>query len=102
MIVVRWTFHAKSHCTDELVESITSQPEYGLPEPPHGWRVYWHSPLGPWNVVTWEVEFESLPEYEAWLKEFMSAPRFGEWYDLRRNLVDRGGGGEVWNAEQFG
>ena len=101
MIVVRWTHNVKPSCSGKLVKAIKSYPEYGLPDLPHGWRIYSPSPLGPWEVVTWEVDFESLTEYDAWLKELVAAPRFGEWHDLERDLVDRGGGGEVWNMEKF-
>ena len=102
MKAFRWTWHAKKSCTDELVEAIKSWPEYGLPKPPHSWRVYWHSALSPWDVVVWEVEFADMAEYQAWIDEFYASPRVGEFYERRRGLTDRGGGGDVWNVEQFG
>ena len=101
MIAVRWTFNAKDKCTAELAEAIKTWPEYGLPKAPHGWRVYLHSPLGPWGVVIWELVFENLAEYAAWIKEFWAAPRVKEFMDLQNNFTARGGGGEVWTMEQF-
>ena len=101
MIAVRWTLPATNRGTHELAEAIKTWPEYGLPKAPHGWRVYLHSPLGPWGVVIWELVFENLAEYAAWSKEFWAAPRVKEFMDLQNNFTARGGGGEVWTMEQF-
>jgi hypothetical protein len=101
MKVVRWTHHAKVQCSSELVKAIKSYPEYGLPKLPHGARVYSHSTLSPWQVVIFEVEFESLAEYAAWEEELWAAPRVHEWTDQLYSLKERGGGGEFWNVEQF-
>ena len=101
MKVVRWTWHAKKNCSRELIEAIKSYPEYGLPSPPHGGRFYSNTTLGPWDVVIQEADIESLAEYDAWMKESFAAPRLQEWIDLRSDLLDRGGGGEIWNVEKF-
>jgi hypothetical protein len=52
-------------------------------------------------VVIWEVEFDSQVQYAAWLAEFWAAPRVGEFLDLMGPFEERGGGGEIWNVEQF-
>ena len=101
MIAVRWTWHTKPHCYNELAEALKSQAEYEIPKPPHGWRIYRPHTLGPWYVVVWELEFENLTEYEAWNSEFWAAPRLREWRDLWRDLIAGKGGAEVWTVESF-
>ena len=100
MIVVRWTWNTKK--TGELVKALMSWPEYGLPRPAHAGRIYSPTPLGSWGMVTWEQEFESVAEYDVWVKEWTGAPRWREWHNAWYNdLCDRGGGGEVWNVKPF-
>jgi hypothetical protein len=102
MVVVRWTHHAKHGCTDELAKAIMSYPEYGLPKLPHGARVYTPSTLGPWDMVIWEVAFDSQVQYAAWNAEFWAAPRAREFLEPMSRFKERGGGGEMWHVEQFG
>jgi hypothetical protein len=99
MIVVRWTWHAKQGCVPALREWIKSATEYGLPKLPHGSRLYSGSMLGPWDVVVWEVEFEDYAEFAAWNTAFWAAPRVSEYLDANKDLIERGGGGEVWHVE---
>ena len=101
MIVVRWTHHAKHGCTNELAKAIMSYPEYGLPKLPHGARVYTGSTEGPWDVVIWEVAFDSHVQYAAFLAEVWAAPRIGEFLASWGSFKERGGGGQIWNVEQF-
>ena len=102
MKVVRMTYYAKSWCSRKLIEAFKAYPEYGLPDPPHGWRIYSESTFSPWDVVIHEVDFESLEECDAFLKELWAAPRIREYLDLHSDLIDRGGGAEFWNVEHFG
>jgi hypothetical protein len=101
MIVIRWTNHAKHGGTSELVKAIKSYPEYGLPKLPHGARVYSPSTLGPWDVVIWEVEFDSEAQFTAFLAEFWAAPRAREFLEPMGPFKERGGGGEMWHVEHF-
>jgi len=97
MQVIRFALQAKNGCTNELVEWVKSWPDYGLPIPPHGWRVYWHTQFSPWDVVVNEIE--SLAEHEAWWKEWWAAPRAPEVAEKLGELTERGGGGEFWAVE---
>jgi hypothetical protein len=36
-----------------------------MPKLPHGARIYSSSPLGPWDMVVWELEFEDHAEFAA-------------------------------------
>ena len=87
----------KDGCTNELVEWFKSWPEYGLPIPPHGWRVYSHSQFSPWDVVVNEIGFESLAEHETWWKEYWAAPRVREDMDRMAEIAERG---DLWTMEQ--
>lgn len=102
MIVVRWTWPTKPGGGGAVREWIKSYSEYGLPKLPHGSRIYSPSSLGPWHVVVWEVIFEDIAEYTAWSTEFWAAPRVREYLGASNDLLERGGGGEVWRMEPFG
>jgi hypothetical protein len=69
----------------------------------HGSRIYASTPLGPWDLVVWEIEFENHAEFAAWHSEFWAAPRVREYLSASDDLiVPCGGGGEVWHVEPFG
>ncbi len=84
-----------------MKEVLKSWSEYDLPKPPHGGRLYSEAALGPWGVVILELEFESYAEHAAWHEEFESAPRVGEWADVKLDMIVRGGGIEVRRMEQL-
>ena len=101
MLVMRYTLYAKANCAAEIVKLHKSMPDYGLPRPPHGERMYSGADFSPWDVVIYEVDFESLDEYQAYMGELSSAPRVSEWLDKSRELTERGGRGELWTVEHL-
>jgi hypothetical protein len=101
MLVMRYTLYAKANCEAEIAKLHRSMPDYGLPRAPHGQRIYSGGDFSPWDVVIYEVDFESLDEYQAYMKEWSSAPRASEWMDKARESVERGGRGELWTVEHL-
>ena len=99
MYVIRFTYPVKIGRRNDLIELFKSMPEYGLPSPPHGWRIYRDTHLSPYNEVTNEMEFESMTEFEAWWEECWAAPRAREVFDKMMETVERGGGGELRRVE---
>lgn len=99
MYVVRFTHPAKQGRTGELAELFKSTSDYGFPPPPHGWRLYQPSHLGPWGVVVNELEFESLAQYEEWDRTRLAVPRFGEVIAKVQELAGPSGSGELWRVE---
>ena len=71
MLVVRITWIVKPAKVNEfsdLVKEVRDQIDR-----PNAIRIY-KSNIGPSNKVTFEMEFESLAEYESWFKDWQTTP----------------------------
>ena len=102
MIVVRITWPVKRGAEQKAVELIKSLPDYEIPRPPHGERIYWEY-LSPMCEVIHEMQFENVAEWDALVKEMTAAPRFGEvWSKFAELLLPGGGDTEVWNVVALG
>jgi hypothetical protein len=99
MFVMRFTHTAKQGRTRELAEHLKSFADYGIPRPPHGWRVYQSTHLGRWGVVIQEIEFENLAQFEDYMSKRNAAPRFGEAYARYLEFAEPSGSGELWRVE---
>ena len=51
--------------------------------------------FGAWNLFATEAEYESLAEYERLSAEWL-ANLSPEWWKKWREIVDQGGGNEIW------
>jgi hypothetical protein len=101
MLVLRWTWYTKPLAAHPVRNWIKSYNEYGLPKLPHGSRIYASTPLGPWDLVVWELKFDGHAEFDAWHHEFWAAPRVREFLDAGMDFIERGGSGEFWSVEPF-
>ena len=79
---------------------VKSWPALGFPSMPHGHRVYTSGEASPWGVVVWEIDFESLAEFETTSKEWAATPGSGEQFERFDKLVEsRGSTTEFWEVE---
>jgi len=98
MIVNRMVFNFKPGKVMEAVELVKAGGDYGLPEPPHGLRIYWPN-ISSYDQVVIEVEFENLAEHEEYWRTWWSSPRSEEWVEKWMELREAGSGEEIWNLE---
>ena len=99
MIVMRCTLLAKPWRENELVESLKEWGELArehLP-PDVKYRIY-RSRFGPAQTVAWEVEVESVEQWEgAWQSMFSNPDIVRLASKQTTDLTERGGSFEVWH-----
>jgi hypothetical protein len=100
VFVTRWIENVKKGHVKELVELTKAMPDYGVPPPPHGVRVYSGGAFSDWDVVIYETEYENWEEYHAYMKEFYASSQGLEWLEEHRKHIERGGHGEQWTVDQ--
>ena len=66
---------------------------------PHPSRIYLPK-FGPFHVVTIEIEFESLEEYDKFWSEWFSSPEGIEFNEKFMEMTERGGTNEIWVLEE--
>jgi hypothetical protein len=98
MIVNRRTFHVKPGCESQAVEWLSNEAKA---EKARGGflghvRIYVTS-IGQFDQVAFEIEFESLAEYETFWATWGARPTtpalMEKWYEL----IVSGGTNEVWD-----
>jgi hypothetical protein len=94
MILQRLTFHVKPGRMDEVVEMLKAADEVlGSTDIS---RIYTPN-IGQFDVVVNDLEFENLAELDALWAEWWSNPETPAFMEKWNELVDAGGGSEVWN-----
>lgn len=97
MIIERKTYrtkHFSEQAVAEFIRQVWNQIEF-----PHASRIS-RPIVGPYNVVYHEMEFESIAERQAFWAAFFARPEMPEWMDRWKELVETGGGTELWTLEE--
>ena len=99
MIVNRMVFNFKPGKLSEAVALVRAGlEEYGLPETPHGMRMY-RPHVSSYDQLIIEVEFEDLAQHVAYWKAWFASPRADEWSERWLALRALGVGEEILNVE---
>ena len=95
MLVNRRTFVVKRGCLLEVVALVQEMLEkYPVP----GERKYrfYHPCIAPFDILTMEMEFESLDDYEKHWDDWNAGPQAKEWVEKSQPLLQGGGTNEIW------
>jgi hypothetical protein len=97
MIVQRVTTRVKPGNEEHVVEMLKAA--RAANENPSRMRIY--SPnIGPFNFVSFEIEFEKLAEYDEFWTEWNARPETAAFMGKWNELVDIGGANEVWTLAE--
>ena len=82
-----------------LLKSITESINH-----PHAVRLYKTTDLtaAPYDQVVWEVEYESLAEYESVLHEWTTGPDAASFEEKYSQFTANGGTSEIWEVVTVG
>jgi hypothetical protein len=92
VIVRRWTHIVKPGCTKELIDLLHE----GFDEYDRNLRIC-TSHTGPNSILTFELEYEDLSDYQQSATEWWAVPENTARYKRYVELVESGGMTEFWN-----
>ena len=98
MIVNRMVFNFQPGKVSEAAALVRAGPDYGLPETPHGMRMY-RPNVSSYDQLIIEVEFEDLAQHAAYWEAWFASPRADEWSEKWQALRAPGVGEEILNLE---
>ena len=55
--------------------------------------------FGPYDVIVFDFEFESLEAYQKFWDEWFASPEGDRFMEKYNTLVESGGSNELWNVE---
>ena len=97
MIVNRRTFSIKRPRMQETVDWLRARwKEFNHP---HAIRVYTPN-IASFDILTFEIEFESLAGYEKFWADFSARPETAEFMSKWYELTEGGGTNEIWTLEE--
>ena len=96
MIVNRRTFSIKRPRMQETVDLLRAQRKES--SHPHATRIY-TSNIAPFDILAFEIEFESLAGYEKFWADFSARPETAEFMSKWYELTEGGGANEIWTLE---
>jgi hypothetical protein len=96
MIVQHFTWKVKVDTMEKTIELLKA--EIAMMRPSHTWRLYTPN-IGKFDVVIGEVEFENLAEQDKFWTDWFAKPEAREFFKKFNELIERGGGSEIWNLE---
>jgi hypothetical protein len=99
MIVQRSTWKVKVGCYDKFVELVRAEATKNR-DPSYKTRIYTGN-IGPFDAVAVDFEFEDLAALEKFWTEWSTKPETAEFWKKWNELVEAGGGNEVWNVEEI-
>jgi heme-degrading monooxygenase HmoA len=96
MIVVHRTVPTKKGRLHDVAALLLEAKQEGpAPRGFHDLRVY-RPVIGPYEVITFDLEFETLEDYQRWRVESTRSPEMATFMERWNEVTERGGGEEVW------
>lgn len=96
MVINRRTFIIKPGRMEEAVKLIKDTGEGNATAPNRGLMRLSDAIFGPFGVLSMEVEFENLDEYQKYWDYLFGLPQMDKFFETWNVITDAGGTNELW------